>query len=381
MQVCMLVLNKFTHDTRVYKQARTLTKAGYDVTIWALGDGVLPAIEQLGGFTVKRWTTRLPKLRFRVPGLTYSELVFQMTRRLRREKASIYHAHDANALLSSYLAARMNGAHLIYDAHEFWPSAQGRDWRSRFRLATLKRVEGSLCRRAQGMITVNATIAQELYKLYGVAPIVLMNCQKYVEIARSDILRRELDIAAEDRIAIYTGLWADGRGLEQLIASVPYLDRVVVVLMGPDRLNGKLERLAQELGVQDRVKFHPPVPPDQVSRYVVSADIGLMPTLATKLSYYYGSGNKLFHYLMAGIPAAVSDHPEKRRIIQTYDVGITFDETNPENIAQAINTVLNDEPRYLQLCRNARKATRETLNWQVEEQKLLNLYHSLPKRR
>jgi glycosyltransferase involved in cell wall biosynthesis len=300
-----------------------------------------------------------------------------MTRRLWREKAQVYHAHDMNALLPSYLAARMNGAHLIYDSHEFWPSAQGRDWRARLRLEALKRIEGFIGRRAQGVITVNTTIAQELNKLYGVTPVVLMNYQKYVEVPKSDILRRELNIAAQDRIAIYAGIWVAGRGLERLIASVPYLDRVVVVLMGPDKLNGKLERLAQEFGVQDRVKFRSPVPPDQVSRYVASADIGLMPTQATKLSYYYGCGNKLFHYLMAGIPAAVSNHPEKRRVVETYDVGTIFDETNPKDIAQAINTVLDDEQRYQRMCRNARKATREELNWQIEEQKLLHLYRSL----
>jgi glycosyltransferase involved in cell wall biosynthesis len=150
--------------------------------------------------------------------------------------------------------------------------------------------------------------------------------------------------------------------------------------MGPDRLNGKLQRLAQELGIQDRVRFRSPVPPDQVTRYVASADIGLMPTLATKLSYYYGCGNKLFHYLMAGIPAAVSDHPEKRRIVETFDVGTIFDEKDPRNIAQAINAVLDDEQRYQQLCRNARQATREKLNWTVEEQKLLQLYNSLETR-
>jgi glycosyltransferase involved in cell wall biosynthesis len=83
---------------------------------------------------------------------------------------------------------------------------------------------------------------------------------------------------------------------------------------------------------------------------------------------------------MAGIPAAVSDHPEKRRIVETFDVGTIFDEKDPRNIAQAINAVLDDEQRYQQLCRNARQATREKLNWTVEEQKLLQLYNSLETR-
>jgi glycosyltransferase involved in cell wall biosynthesis len=204
-----------------------------------------------------------------------------------------------------------------------------------------------------------------------------MNCQTYVESQKTNVLRQELNIAAEDRIAIYPGFFAPARGLEQLIASAPYLDRVVVVLMGRDGLDGKLQHLVQEFGVEDRVRFREPVPPDLVPEYVASADIGVMPTQSTKPSYFYGSGNKLFHYVMAGIPAAVSDQPEKRRIVETYDVGAVFDETDPRNIAETINRLLNDRQRYQQICHNARETAPKELNWEVEERKLIRLYRSL----
>jgi glycosyltransferase involved in cell wall biosynthesis len=102
-----------------------------------------------------------------------------------------------------------------------------------------------------------------------------------------------------------------------------------------------------------------------------------MPTQAVKPSYVYGSGNKLFHYIMAGIPSAVSDQPEKRRIVETYDVGAVFDETDPRSIAQTINDLLADKDRYRQMCRNAKEAARAELNWGVEERKLISLYRSL----
>jgi glycosyltransferase involved in cell wall biosynthesis len=373
----MLVLNKFTHDTRVLKEASTLAGAGYTVTVWALGDGVLPTHEWRNGFEVKRWQSKVEKWRVRFPGLMSWERFVAMTRRLLNERADVYHAHDASALSIAYLPARWRSARLIYDAHELWMGTPGQNWKSRLRLAVMKQGERSLINHTQGVITVNDSIARELNNLYGVEPIVLMNCQEYVNVEKSDILRQELNIPAQDRVAIYAGSWTHGRGLEKLIAAVPYLDRVVVVFMGRDRLDGKLQRLAREFGVQDRVRFRVPVPPSQVTRYVASADLGLMPTQAIKPSYYYGSGNKLFHYIMSGIPAAVSDHPEKRRIVETYKVGAVFDETDPENIAQTINALLNDEVRHQQLCHNARRAAREELNWGVEEQKLLRLYRSL----
>lgn len=373
----MVVLNNFTHDTRVLKEARTLAAADYQVTVWALGDGALSAREERDGFEVKRWQSQVARWPVRIPALMFLERFLAMKGRLYHENADVYHAHDANALPIAYLAARMRAAKLVYDAHELWTGTTRQDWKSRSRLAVAKQSEEWLISRAQAVITVNPSIAGALNKLYDVEPVVLMNCQEYAWIERSDILRQELDIASEDRIAIYAGSWTRGRGLEQLLSTVPYLDRVVVVFMGRDRLDGKLQRLASELGVQDRVRFRPPVPPSQVTRYVASADIGLMPTQATKPSYYYGSGNKLFHYIMAGIPAAVSDHPEKRRIVETYGVGAVFDETDIRDIARTINELLSKKARYEELCRNAERAAREELNWHTEGQKLVSLYRSL----
>ena len=381
MHICMLVLNTFTHDTRVLKEAQTLAEAGHRVTVWALGDGALTAHEQRNGFEVKRWQSHVERWPARVPGLMLLEQLVAITRRLCREEADVYHAHDANALSIAYLASRLRQAALVYDAHELWVGTPGRDWKSRGRLKVWKLAERSLINRTQAVITVNPLVAQQLNRLYDVDPIVVMNCHQYVKPKHSDVLRKELGIPAQDRIAIYAGSLTRGRGLERLISAVPHLDRVVVVLMGPDRLGGKLQRLAEDLGVQNRVRFRVPVPPSQVNRYVASADVGLMPTQAIKPSYYYGSGNKLFHYIMAGIPAAVSDHPEKRRIVETYDVGAVFDETDTRDMARTINRLLNDKARHDRLCHNARRAAREALNWGVEERKLLRLYRCLQESR
>lgn len=377
MNVCMSVLNKFKHDTRVIKEAHSLGNAGHDITVYALNDGQLPNYEERDGFRVKRINQRMLHWRLRPPGLVYVETVLKMSRRLIQEKADVYHAHDAKALPACYLAAKVRRVPLVYDAHEFVPHSGGNNWRGRFKAKLWYFFERHLIRQADGVITVNVSIAQELAQLYDVEPTVLMNCQEYVDVTRNDVLREELHIAPENRIAIYPGIFAPGRGLEYLIQGANYLDRVVLVLMGPDKLDGKLQTMVHDLGVGAKVKIRAPVPPEDVPRYVASADIGVMPTQAIRPSYYYGSGNKLFHYLMAGIPVVASDHPEKRRIIEAYQVGATCDETDPQTVAETINQVLNDEDAYRQMCRNAKQAAREALNWQTEEKKLLALYRRL----
>ena len=204
-----------------------------------------------------------------------------------------------------------------------------------------------------------------------------MHCQAYQEIQRNDVLRDEFNIPTDHRIIIYPGLFAEGRGLEQLIQATPYLDRAVVVLMGRDQLNGKLHALVRQHHLEDRVFIRQPVPPHDVPRYVASADIGVMPTQSIDLSYHYGAGNKLFHYMMAGIPSAVSDQPEKRRIVETYGVGAVFDQTDPQDIAQIINALLNNSEEYQRISQRAKQVARERFNWRVESQKLTERYTEL----
>lgn len=375
MKVCMLVLNKFTHDTRVLKEARTLVEAGYHVTVWALGNGKQPSHEQRDGFTVKRWSSRVAKWPWRPPGLMLAEQIITLAQRLARERADVYHAHDANALLPVYLAARSTNAPLIYDSHEFLKGLSKNQVVSRLRLTVQKAIERLVIRQAEGVITVNPSIAHKLNAIYKVHPVVLMNVQPLTEVQSTGILRETLGVGQERRIAIYAASFKPGRGLETLIESAEYLDKeIIIVLMGPDGMNGKLQQYAAQLNVDSRVKFLPPVPQEEVTRYVKDADIGVIATQSNSLNSYYGLGNKIFHYIAAGIPVAVSNQPERRRIVESYNLGVVFDETNPKDIASKINQTLKDPMRYQQLRRNVLQAHQEELNWEKESRKLVSLY-------
>jgi len=376
----MLVINAFTHDTRVEKEARTLVGAGHEVGVFALHSVGLAESETRDGYRVVRirirsraWGTHLA-----IRLLKYLELCIRAICRLTRCQPAVVHAHDVNALIPAYVSARLSRALLVYDAHELWADRRSALLRWDLLRRLVRVIEGALARRSDAVITVNSSIADLLAQRYSLSrPVVLMHCQEHRPIERSDILREELGIRAGDRIVVYAGLFAPGRGLESLIGAAPYLDRAVVVLMGQDRMDGELQDLIAARGLRDRVFIRQPVPPDDVTRYVASADVGVMPTQSVDLSYHYGLGNKLFHYLTAGIPAAVSDQPEKRRIIEIYRVGTVFDQTDPQDIARSINRLLNDGQSYALMCQRAREVSRDLLNWGVESRKLLGLYDRL----
>lgn len=381
MRIAMAVINAFTHDTRVQKEAKTLAESGHQVTVFALHGSELPRSEARDGYRVdrieirsRRWGTHLL-----IRMLKYAEFSGRLILRLFRDQPDVVHAHDVNALIPGFVGARLTQAKLVYDAHELWAERRATLLQSDLLRRLLGTFERCLASRADALVTVNPSIAELLERRLGLSttPTVLMHSHEYQETERGDILRKEFDIPDDHRIVIYPGLFVEGRGLEKLIEATPYLDRAVVVLMGRDELNGKLQSLVREQELEGRVFIRQPVPPEEVLQYVASADVGVMPTQSIDLSYHYGAGNKLFHYMTAGIPAAVSDQPEKRRIVETYRVGAVFDQTDPHDMARTINSLLNDSREYQEMCQRAKRVARNRFNWHIESRKLTTLYAEL----
>jgi len=80
--------------------------------------------------------------------------------------------------------------------------------------------------------------------------------------------------------------------------------------------------------------------------------------------------------MAAGLPVAGSNFPELKKVIEGYNIGKTFNPDDPKDIAEAINYVLSDKQRYMQMKRNALRAAR-VFSWENESKKLLKIYKRL----
>ena len=106
---------------------------------------------------------------------------------------------------------------------------------------------------------------------------------------------------------------------------------------------------------------------------VSSADLGVIPIQSTVLSYYYALPNKLFECLMAGVPVATSNFPEMEAIVSKHAVGATFDPANAQDIARAVNQVLNSAD-LASMRQRAKEIAQSRYCWEVESQQLLAVY-------
>lgn len=379
-KVCMLVLHDITYDSRVKREAKTLSQAGYKVKILEFSDSRTPQHEGLDGIevsTIRILTRGLPKNTF-WRGVKYLEYLWSACRQAVRERADVYHAHDLYPLVPAFLGARLRGAKVIFDAHELWTEQGGI---SSFVAKVWRRIERFLLPRVDAVLTVNEALAEVLHVEYGAKekPVVVMNCQPYANYERTlklaDFLKNK-GIQGK-RIVLYQGGLVPGRGLSQLVHAFESLEEdIVLVLMGYGTLKQELSALVRQLGLDTRVWFHPPVTPDVLLAYTASADLGVVIYENTCRNNYLCSPNKLFEYLAAGIPIVMCDFPVLGKLLRKYEVGHEFDPSSPESIASAIRFCLADPARYERMRVNTRQAMLE-YNWENETAKLLEVYRSL----
>ena len=289
--------------------------------------------------------------------------------------ADVWHCHDLNTLYAGSVCKRRRpGTRLVYDSHEL---ATERSRMSAMRRRWARWNERRGLPFADEVVLTTATRAAHVAGIYGIpTPTVLRNVPERIEIEQGWDLRERLGIDPDDRILLYQGSIQEFRGIEETIDALGHLERCVFVVIGYGHHRPALEAMVQRRGLGGRVRFFGPIPNDQLLWYTASADVGMCVIRGTSLSYRWSMPNKLFEYMMAGIPVVASDYEEMGRVVREEGVGEVCDPGDPADIARAVRAVL-DAPDGATAYREAARRAVERFNWDVEQQVLLDLYERL----
>jgi len=302
----------------------------------------------------------------------------------RRQDADVYHVHDLPLLLVGSVVATAINKPLIFDSHELWleRSLRPKTWKRRG-AAMLRFLASNFVAKT---ITVNESLAVEHRVRYGISmPTVIRNCASRVDMCAGETtsyIQGALNLRDDAFIALFHGSFGKLRGLDNLVRAAKHLkgSRAHIVFIGRGPEETLLRSLARELGVTDHVHFLPFVPEPQLMNWVRSAHIGIVAYPNSSLNTFLSSPNKLYQYLMAGLPVVTVDHPEKRRIVlenAVGPVGIVIPEPRPDLIAEAIIRLSEDKELWQELSHNARILCDTELNWEEEARKLIALYEEL----
>lgn len=340
-----------------------------------------------GGLTtpVLRSIARLARWAFRITkGLLGQQSQRLKTRAIDRRmievglttEADVFHSHDLNTLDVGVACKEKTGALLVYDSHELQTE------RNRMSPEAKRRAieqEGRLLPSVDAMIVASPSWVEWNRTLYGRLPeptVVLLNVPERTEVDSSLDLRSALDLPDDKAIVIYQGSIQENRGIEPAIDAIETIDEAVLVVIGYGYHRPTLEQLVRDRALEDRVRFFGPVPNDELISYSASADIGLANIVNSSVSYHTSLPNKLFEYVMAGIPVVGSDSPEIGRIVREESIGEVCDAEDPGALAVAIRSILAGSRDYGVGLEHA--AAR--YNWAVEQRQLVDLYRDLADR-
>lgn len=383
----LIVLNTFTHDSRVLRTCGALSEMGLRPIVFCLHQSHLPQREEKEGISVRRfkltqhpWRKPLPNILLLI---RYTECVIRMVIAALKLKPLVIHANDFEALPIAYLISRLTSSKLIYDSHELWSESVKSKRFSRKTVNFLTIIENWLAKKANGIITVSDSIARHLASRMGVEmPTVIRNIPNSRDIPRkSDLfrnpLRRELNLSSDLPIVLYQGGIEKAYGIDGLIeafSSVTPPSVLVILGDGPD--TDKFKKLSEELGIQSRVYFQQAVPVEVLLNYTADGTIGVVNTRRNCLNSEYCLPNKLFEYLQAGLPVAVNDLREVSALVKRYDVGEVFPDGSSQALAATLNSMLSDNEK-LNRYRNAVNVATKELNWDNEKKKLIALYANI----
>jgi len=373
--ISSLVFNNFTNDSRVLKEAKSLDKAGYDITIIAHGDDGLNNNEIVDTIAVRRLSFLNRKKASTLQKISaYFKYISQAVKVVKN--SNILHCHDLNTMPIAFIVKKLynKSIKIVYDAHEYETEMNHLSKRSR---KLMYFFEKRLIKLADKVITVSDSIADEYVKLYPFIekPSLVLNCPPYRKSTdkKHNIFRERFKIQDSAIIFLYQGSLSKGRGLELILEAFQTIPnkRYTLVIMG----YGELEEYTNNIANQNtNIFFHEAVSPSVLLNYTSSADIGLSIIQNTCLSYYYCLPNKMFEYIMAEIPLMVSNLPEMSKVVSQHGIGLILDADSTEGIHQAIEktSVLN----FDQLSKNLR-TTKSIFSWENQEKELLKVYKSL----
>lgn len=171
---------------------------------------------------------------------------------------------------------------------------------------------------------------------------------------------------------IYVSRISANKGFEELIAAwsiLKYKGLKKLLIVGPDELNGQIQKLTADIGLIDEVMFTGAA--NNVLELLRDAHIGVFP------SHKEGLPFSLLEKMAMELPVVVSNIPELTNIVIHNTNGFVFEKGNAIDLAEKLDTLLFDEQLRKTLGEEARKTVVENYSKEKEIQELSKIYDSI----
>lgn len=301
-----------------------------------------------------------------------------------QERQSLIHAHDVTACYGALLAGVT--APIILTVHGYLADeyvAAGAVKAGSSDYVALLEMERFSYTRASAVISVDTRIAKHIQKISGRKAVVVPNAVDITEFdgIEQRMARQQLNLPLDMTVLLCPRRLTQKNGVRYAIEALSHLvsrTGVMLVIAGDGEQRLELEKLAQDLRVQDRCAFVGAIPHQKMPLYYAASDIVLIPSIhaagveeATSISALEG--------MASARPVVASAVGGLTEIISPEETGILLPPAEPAMLAQAIMRLLNNEPLRKKIATRARAYVEETFGPKQFVARIMNVYQTVEK--
>lgn len=362
-KICIAFLGNALHDSRIVNLSNSLKADGCSVSVISFDW----FISYKDYFNDELKIFKLTKGKISL--FFYLHFGIILIRELFRSKSDIYFAEDLYTLPFVTTMAKLKGAKVFYNSRELYAFLGG--LRNRPVLQSLvKLIEKFFIKKVDLVLTTGEMDSVFLEKFYGIDnTLVIRNIPLYQTATSKIDFRKMYGISDDKMILLYQGVLLEGRGVALIMRTMVKLPQTVLIMLGDGEQKSNFQKLACELNISERVFYLGTINQKELINYTSGADVGLSLIENISVSYYHALPNKLFEYIMAGVPVLCSDLPQMKKIVGSYQVGESINLGNEANIFSVLNKWIENPQILSAYKQNCEKAGKE-LNWQIEYERV-----------
>jgi len=375
-------------DRRVWQEARTLTAAGYLVSIICpTGKGYEKSYEELEGIAIYRHPQP-----FEASGaLGYlaeygwallAEFALSLRVLMDRGFDAIHACNPPDTIFLIGGFYKLFGKKFLFDHHDINPELyeakfQRRDFFYRLMLS----FERWTFRTADVCVATNESYRRIAIERGRRAPSRVFVVRSGPDLRRLRRMPPDPALKHGRRYLVgYVGVMGRQEGIDGLLTAVHHIVHVMgrsdvhFGLVGGGTELEAMRRLARELKVDDYVTFTGRVPDAELLAMLNTADVCVNPDVANDMNDK-STMNKIMEYMALGKPVVQYDLTEGR--VSAQDASVYAARNDPIDLARKLVALLDDEPLRLRMGDIGLQRVQTALAWEHEAPHLLAAYEKL----
>jgi PEP-CTERM/exosortase A-associated glycosyltransferase len=328
----------------------------------------------------------------KIPIVPYIRLVCSFAKRIlevaKAEKPDILHAHSpiGNAL-AALLVGRILGIPVVYEIRAFWEDAavdhntyRYNSWKYRL----VKFTESFVCRKVREVAVICNGLREDL-KQRGIPPGKItivgngVNIEDFKNGCPDEEFRKKWKIG-DKKVIGFIGSFYRYEGVDLLVEAfaqmVEHRSDLVLLLVGGGNMEAELREQVRRRGIEDKVIMPGRIPHDRISGYYALIDVLAYPRNRIRLTDLV-TPLKPLESMAMGKALVASDIGGHRELIRHGFNGLLFPPGDVSYLAQALETLLNDEKKRKKMETQGAAWVRKERTWARTTAPYSDIYSSV----